>query len=556
MNTPNIVDFFPHDEVRDAQATILDFIQNSTKRIVAVEAPTGVGKSPIAIAFCRWIAACNERRDDSIAPNMNKEVHPGSYVLTPNKILQQQYCDRYDEFLYNLKGRSNYSCHCATNCDEGKNKLGMVDDDKKSEHPCINDCAYTNAKTEFINSMYGTTNFQYFLTERKYVGELGRRSGLVIDEAHCIEQTLMGFVSVDFSKASVFNVLDVSVPDTKNIWNVIAWLDEDYLPAVDVKLAEYDVTLANAKMINDTKLFLKTQQSINALRYKKKSVDDILDEFMHDPKAACKKWVIDQNDERMAMKPLDISKFCNEYLFSCGDKVLIMSATLGAGNPKTFFRNLGLDMDDIDYLQVDCPFPAENRVVYAFDDVSMAKKNAPRCYDYMVDAVNTIINLYDGEKGIIHTHSYQIQDIIRERVKSDRILTHDRTNKDDILQYHMTTSKPTVLVSPSMAEGVDLYDDLSRFQIVCKVPYPYLGDAQVNAKKAQDDLWYAWLTSVTLIQALGRSIRSMEDWAETFIVDASFNTFRGYNRRLFPKWINFNKGSLKELKEALEELNA
>ena len=33
-----------------------------------------------------------------------------------------------------------------------------------------------------------------------------------------------------------------------------------------------------------------------------------------------------------------------------------------------------------------------------------------------------------------------------------------------------------------MQEGVDLKGDCSRFQVICKIPYPYLGDKWVKAR--------------------------------------------------------------------------
>jgi hypothetical protein len=37
---------------------------------------------------------------------------------------------------------------------------------------------------------------------------------------------------------------------------------------------------------------------------------------------------------------------------------------------------------------------------------------------------------------------------------------------------HVNSTKPTVLISPSLHTALDLKDDLSRFQIITKVTYP------------------------------------------------------------------------------------
>ena len=77
-------------------------------------------------------------------------------------------------------------------------------------------------------------------------------------------------------------------------------------------------------------------------------------------------------------------------------------------------------------------------------------------------------------KKIINHH--KISNHIIENIKSKRLLTHDSNNRDEILNKHIHSKKPTVLISPSMEEGVDLKGDKSRFQIICKIPYTYLGD--------------------------------------------------------------------------------
>ena len=50
-----------------------------------------------------------------------------------------------------------------------------------------------------------------------------------------------------------------------------------------------------------------------------------------------------------------------------------------------------------------------------------------------------------------------------------------------------------------MAEGVDLKGDSSRFQIICKIPYPYLGDKLV---------WIYGLHTVPVVEAARSGVLS------------------------------------------------
>jgi Rad3-related DNA helicase len=86
-----------------------------------------------------------------------------------------------------------------------------------------------------------------------------------------------------------------------------------------------------------------------------------------------------------------------------------------------------------------------------------------------------------------------------------------------------------------MAEGLDLKDDLSRFQIICKVPYPYL-DQYTRSRMKLDPAWYRWRTALTLVQATGRSVRSKDDHAITYVADAEFERFISENMSCLPRW--------------------
>ena len=87
-----------------------------------------------------------------------------------------------------------------------------------------------------------------------------------------------------------------------------------------------------------------------------------------------------------------------------------------------------------------------------------------------------------------------------------------------------------------MAEGVDLKGDLSKFQIIMKVPYPYLGDPLVKRKMDLNKMWYPYETVKLICQMLGRSVRSHEDEAVTYILDSNFAMFYKRNKKMFPEW--------------------
>ncbi len=94
------------------------------------------------------------------------------------------------------------------------------------------------------------------------------------------------------------------------------------------------------------------------------------------------------------------------------------------------------------------------------------------------------------------------------------------------------------MLAPSMDRGVDFSHDDARVVVVCKIPYPYLGDRQVSARlhAVGGQSWYTIQTIRTLVQMTGRGVRSASDHAVTYILDKQFKQLYGQNRRMFPEW--------------------
>ena len=210
-----------------------------------------------------------------------------------------------------------------------------------------------------------------------------------------------------------------------------------------------------------------------------------------------------------------------------------MSATIL--DKDAFCKSLGIPIDQASFISLPSPFPTKNRPIFFCPIGKMTQKEIDRSLPKLADAVKSIMNQHKNEKGIIHAHSYKIANYLKQNIRSSRILIHDSTNRDEVLKKHLSSDKPTVLLSPSMTEGVDLQEESSRFQIVCKVPYPYLGDKLVKKRMNKWGWWYPLQTAKTIVQSVGRSIRSNEDFAVTYILDENWNYFYSRNKNIFPE---------------------
>jgi Rad3-related DNA helicase len=120
--------------------------------------------------------------------------------------------------------------------------------------------------------------------------------------------------------------------------------------------------------------------------------------------------------------------------------------------------------------------------------------------------VDKILSHYKDKKGIIHCTSYSQLKFIRDGLSADnrrRLLETDpEKERDDVIAEHRETPRPTVLIFPSLHLGLSLDDDLSRFQILVKIPYPYLADKWITAKynRPGGKKWYTWQTALKVVQ--------------------------------------------------------
>ena len=205
-----------------------------------------------------------------------------------------------------------------------------------------------------------------------------------------------------------------------------------------------------------------------------------------------------------------------------------------------FCKSVGIDSDGVKFVQACSDFPIENRPIYQMDTAylnfnSLELKSTQQA---IAKAVDRIMSRHKNHKGIIHCTTYAQVGFIRKYICNNNgkrlICTDPERPREEVMIEHLTSTMPTVLISPSLHTGLDLKDEQSRFQIMIKVPYPSKGDRWINAKMKMDPSWYNWQTRLRLVQAYGRSISSNNDWAMTYVLDSAFDGFVRKNR--LPGW--------------------
>jgi len=92
------------------------------------------------------------------------------------------------------------------------------------------------------------------------------------------------------------------------------------------------------------------------------------------------------------------------------------------------------------------------------------------------------------------------------------------------------------MVASGMYEGVDLAQDLGRWQLICQVPYPSLADALTVAKSRINPNGYKRRAIRQLEQASGRISRGPDDFGATVILDEQFAGLYSHTREQFEPW--------------------
>lgn len=521
------IKYFPLKVPRQEQIESINFVLEkfkSDKKFVILEAPLGIGKSAIAVAVSNYFY-----------DKIHNETNKSAYIITTQKILQEQYVRDFP-YIANVTAKQNYQCQnraIGVTCDMGLTMAKILLKNQGTYEAYYNECCYVKARRNFDESPIGLTNLSYFLSHAAN-NDLSKRNLMVVDECHNIENIITDFAALTFTKYFVQDVLKIPFPNASKmkIEDFVKWIRNVYA----VKLSDDYLKLETKVGSMYSESYLESSHGLTSMKkveeYKRKleNVESGLKNFNKD------EWImtISATQDIVSIKPIFANKYTNNMLFRFADKVLLMSGTIL--NKKTFCDNIGINVENVEFLSLNSPFPVKNRPVFEVSVGSMGKKSIDATLPRMVQTISELLEHHKNEKGIIHCHNYKIAKYISDNIKSDRLLFHSSDDRIDVLNFHIKTKHPTVIVSPSFTEGIDLQGELSRFQIIAKIPFPFLGDKYVTEKMNRVNGWYDWQTLKTVIQASGRSIRDYDDYAVTYILDSDWIFLKNKNAHMIPMW--------------------
>ncbi|WP_435196208.1 helicase C-terminal domain-containing protein [Natronomonas sp. EA1] len=523
MDPSRIVEEFPAPSFRGAQETALSDIRAAFEAgndVVLVRAPTGSGKSLLA----RAIAGCARRPGEA-------EPHQpvGAYYTTPQvSQLDDVASDALLEDLSIIRGKGNYNCILPGESQTPVNRAPCARE-RGFDCPVKHRCPYFSDRAIASNRSIAAMTLAYFM-QTAGSDVFGGRDVVVVDEAHGLAEWAEMYATIDLSPSRV-PVWDACEPPELSTLTDAAGYAERLVKTCQRRQEELrsKVELSQEEAAQRDRL----SELVRELGW---FIEDL-----RDPESPTT-WVLDQHEgagSAVTIKPLDPARYLHHTVWERGTKFALLSATIL--NKEAFCASTGLNPDNVALVEVPHTFPLENRPLY---DVTQGKMTYEHREETLPKIARTVVKLmanHPDEKGLIHAHSYAIQEKLHDLLHSfgvgDRIRLHDKENRDQALLGWKAEDSNAVFLSVKMEEALDLKGDLARWQVICKAPYPNTRDSRI-AQRLEDGQW-AWYYRTalrTVIQACGRVVRAPDDYGATYIADSSLVDLFERARVDMPDW--------------------
>ena len=516
------------ESLRDQQMEAIEWAASRPEPYLLINAPTGAGKTLINTTL-----GC---------------LLPGAWTYAVHTIrLQQQVADIFHN-LPVFTGRGNHPCligeatHlqpdltasegiCTTQqwCPhDGSSYEGhRRSDDTKQSYAC----SYMAQKNRALDMPYRIVNYALLLVYKPlltYSKAYQRRQTetLLCDEAHNVEDAVCNSVGL-FISERMLKRYGIQIPKHTTLSTWIAWAKSNFH-----KLPEEDKERPTIGLKN-----LRKNMELLA------QLDDSQEG----------EWLVEFRPQGVELSPIWGAPHVTKQLM--GHEPLPDNATLyeasemrRKGVEQAVFTSatlmgaeftaemLGLPDGSWAYLDLPSTFAVSNRPInYAPVDRMNAKKvGLPEGRAKMQRAIDRLIELYvlmGRPTGLIHAVSNRYRDFILTDSKWRGIMTSDEKVHADAV----AAGKAAVLVAANLMEGWDGADELCRFIILPKVPFPDLGDERTKVRKSEDGRTYDHRALVSVVQGVGRGFRHSADYCDAWILDGNWRFLHSRRQDWLPE---------------------
>jgi Rad3-related DNA helicase len=531
------MEFFPFREVRPQQETAIRQAIEAykTKKIIVLEGPCGSGKSAIIMTLANYFGTAHiltplkalQTQYLQDFPNVADSRGKGNYICTwdlEHRIAKQQTMDLSVK-LY-PKNCANAPCtkkgfsrpdSCTAEMSVGDGIVSF--DGNRTVHSLtgavlqFKGCPYQVAKLIAGQTPIICHNFDSFLYQNMNPkGGFTQRPFLAVDECHNFEGKIINFNGVTIPEELMMpgdNLIDIK--DMTEFFDYFC-KQRPYSFADMMKYCDNERELFIKKEENSGISFSRSRFFFAAYNYwnirddskKANEYNDLAEKvariglYYQNATSSGRRCEYEfelQNRRNNAVvltgNPLYAGMFSNSIL-QAGEHILLASATIL--NHKIFCRSIGINPDETEFIQIESDFPKEKRIIKKRYAGSMSYTKKQETMPRMIQMIDEILANHDQQKGLIHSHSFEFTKAIFDNLSSkysNRLLTMEMFKakslynaKEAMLDFHAQTKDPTVIIDPACDQGVDLPDDLCRFQCLVKVPYPSL-NKWMKARMAQ-----------------------------------------------------------------------
>lgn len=531
----------------DAVNLILKQFIDENKTNVVLSGSTGSGKSILAVitteCLFNLLKTPQEKKDYKSAL---------SYILMHTNTLTEQYREtftKYDNFL-TIKGARNYECPIVRDTAESC----MLRNVKKSLAPKImpgscKNCEYRITRQKMAFKPHLITNYSYYFVSALYAKSLQNRLITVYDESHLLNDIFASHLELNITTKKI-NFLrrilnDLPITDSQKKMGLLLGFKrkietgkvndfnyKEFMRNFFILLAqigsEYDskaMSFYSLDKKDDYTKHLKASKIFLGFTSKYEVFTD------HNYES-----VIDIDKTKISLKPIFIKKMFQ--LLNKSKYNLFMSATI---SKEYISKTLDIPLDEIGFVKPPPTFAPETKEIVFINHhpYNYAKMQDKLVLADICNIIKDIIIKHKGESGIILTPSFVLNDFITNELKKYRqlsdtkIISQERGQHLSIpLEIHKNTKKPSVLISPSLFEGIDLPNEQSMWQIFIKAPYASLADKRIKQILNKYPDIYKINTLFKIIQGFGRSTRNAKDHSVTYCLDSHiYNLYKDKNNK-------------------------
>lgn len=453
--------------------------------VFVIPAPTAFGKTKVIEAIARYASKVKKLK---------------SHVLVPTNVLVDQVAASTKMFA--LKARANYTCYTPTGATDDSQFTNCEQHHKACGEHCAG-CPYVQDVRKVHAFPFSLSNYHTALAHRL------EKPVILIDEAHMVLPL-------------------IREAEARHIWLPVNEAGRSVLPHY----------LTTYGQVAD---YLAAHPELQG-----KGWDTVRKEL----EGGHGRFLLARGERKLRGKPTDClsllpidTRFSERAPAFLGgrkvQKLFLLSGTIS----RTDVEQMALQGKRVLYFQTESPIPVERRPVIRDYVAKMSYQNqqVPAVLDALAQKVLHYWRQAGG-RTLVHA-PYGLAVKLQARlapVLGDLLLCHaNAREKEAVLAKFKDTgdSSPYLLIGSGMEEGIDLYGEDYKMQLVCKVPYASLADPAWKWVADEQPDRYAWEAIKKVVQAAGRICRGPDDYGTTVILDESFERlFRKYETDLLPPY--------------------